>query len=438
MIFSRHYFKIFCVLILFAALFTGCSSPTPSDEGLGLTILETHAEFGEELQLEIMSPWIGGGGKDAMDSLIGVYEIMNPGVVVINAADSGLSYSELIAEFDQRLTEQRPFDSWQVHPGDQVLNYVIRGQVEPVTQLFKDKGLDKVMPPLLVEQITISGEIYSIPINIHCSNVLWYNPEVFQVYNLAPPETLEEFFEVAEVLKAQGITPLAVGADLGFEVGHIFESVLLATYGSEDYLRLFQAGTTMWEDPRASIAVDTLGNILAYTNENFLEISLGDAAQMVADGEAGMMIMGDWVEGHLKNRGYLPNQDFSWIASPGTQDVFIWISDGFVLATGAKNREAGLAWMRVVGSREGQDAFNPIKGSIPARLDADKSLYDEYLKWSIDRFASNILVPSIVHGSIGTEDYLVAYGDALATFSKDLDSEKLLQSLRSAVIMLGQ
>ena len=81
---------------------------------------------------------------------------------------------------------------------------------------------------------------------------------------------------------------------------------------------------------------------------------------MVADGEAGMTVMGDWVEGHLKTRGALPNKDFSWIPAPGTEGTFIWISDGFVLATGAENREAGLAWMKVVGSKEGQDAFNPI------------------------------------------------------------------------------
>jgi glucose/mannose transport system substrate-binding protein len=426
------------MLVFFAVLCTGCSSPIPSDNSFDLNSPETPSETGSDSQLEITSPWTGGGGKDAMDSLIGVYEMMNPGVEVINAADSGLSYPELVAEFDQRLIEQQPFDSWHVHPGDQVLNYVILGQIEPVTRLFEDQGLDQVMPPLLVEQITISGEIYSIPMNIHRSNVLWYNPEVFQENHLTPPETIEEFFEVAEVLESQGIIPLAVGARLGFEVGHIFESVLLATFGPEDYLRLFQAETTMWEDSRASIAIDTLGNMLAYTNENFLETSLGDAAQMVADGEAGMTIMGDWVEGHLKNRGYLPNKDFGWIAAPGTEGTFIWISDGFVLATGAKNREAALAWLEVVGSIEGQDAFNPIKGSIPARLDTDKSLYDEYLQWSTDQFDSRILVPSVVHGSVGTEEYLVAYGDALTAFSKDLDSDKLLQSLRSAAVLLGQ
>lgn len=434
---DQPFIKFLRIFVFLAVLLTGCSSSDPSDESLVLNIPVKLTEEGRDTQLEMMTPWLLGGGKDALDSLIELYKKKNPGIEVINAADSGLSYPELVTEFERRLIAQQPFDTWHVHPGDQVLDYVILGQVEPITWFFADQGLDQVMPPLLVEQITIRGEIYSIPMNIHRSNVLWYNLELFRENDLTPPESIEEFFEIAQAFESRGVVPLAIGAKLGFEVGHIFESVLLAAFGPEDYTRLFQPGTTLWEDPRASVAVDTLGDLLGYANKNFLEVSLGDAAQMVADGEAGMTIMGDWVEGHLKNRGYLPNKEFSWTASPGTNGTFIWVSDGFVLATGANNREAAIAWLKVVSSVEGQDIFNPIKGSIPARIDADKSLYDEYLQWSIDQFAADILVPSVVHGSIGTEDYLVAYGDALATFSKDLDSEKLLQSLRSAVILLG-
>jgi glucose/mannose transport system substrate-binding protein len=109
-----------------------------------------------------------------------------------------------------------------------------------------------------------------------------------------------------------------------------------------------------------------------------------------------------------------------------------------VLATGAENREAGLAWMEVIASREGQDAFNPIKGSIPARTDADRDLYGEYLQWSLEKFASEDLVPSMVHGAMGSETYLIAFGDALVAFSKDKDEANLMQSLKDAAVLLEQ
>jgi glucose/mannose transport system substrate-binding protein len=52
------------------------------------------------------------------------------------------------------------------------------------------------------------------------------------------------------------------------------------------------------------------------------------------------------------------------------------LSDSFGLPLGAPNRDAAVAWLTVCGSKEGQDAFNPLKGSIPARTDGDRSLYD--------------------------------------------------------------
>jgi glucose/mannose transport system substrate-binding protein len=438
MILMKPSLKLFCLLAVFTYIISGCASSKPAGETLTLNSPDSSAEASSDRRLVIMSPWTGGGGFDAFKALVEVYEQQNRAIEVINLADSGLSFPELVALLNESLQKQQPFDSWQVHPGDQVYNHVILGQVEPLTQLFIDQGLDRIMPPVLVDQITITGEIYSIPLNVHRSNVLWYNPEIFEVNQLDPPNTIEEFFEVAEVLEDRGITPLALGGNLGFEVGHLFESVLLATFGPDDYLRLFQAGTNMWEDPRILSAIDTLHKMLAYVNDDHLEISSEAAAQMVLDGRAGMTVMGDWTAGYFKNQGALPNQDFGWAAAPGTDGTFIWISDGFVLATGAENREAGLAWMKVVGSKEGQDTFNPIKGSIPARSDADKSLYGEYLQWSIDQFAEDTLVPSAVHGAVGPEPYLVAYGDALVAFSKDLDEAKLLQSLKAAATKLEQ
>ena len=430
--------KIFTVIALLLILISGCASITPTVESIFSESSAPPEEAGHLEHLEIMSLWTAGNGLEALQAVIRIFEGQNPNVEVLNAAGSGLSYPDLVAIFDDRMQKQQPFDSWQVHPGDQVRNHVILGEVEPLTQLFRDQGLEQVMPPVLVEQITINGEIYSIPLNIHRSNVLWYNPAVFEAHSLSPPETIEEFFAVAEVLNENDITPLGIGGKLGFEVAHLFESILLATFGPEDYIQLFQPRTEMWDDPRAANAISVLQKMLENTNNDHLELSWLAAAQKVIDGEAGMTIMGDWAAGYFKFKNARPWQDFGWIAAPGTNGTFIWISDGFVLAAGAENREDGLAWMEVVASREGQDAFNPIKGSIPARTDADRSLYGEYLQWSLDQFTSDELVPSIVHGAMGTEPYLIAFGDALVSFSKDRDEARLLGSLKDASILLEQ
>ena len=52
-------------------------------------------------------------------------------------------------------------------------------------------------------------------------------------------------------------------------------------------------------------------------------------------------------------------------------------------------------WMRVAASREGQDAFNSLKGSIPARTDPDVSRYDTYQRSAIADFKAARLYPSV-------------------------------------------
>ena len=80
--------------------------------------------------------------------------------------------------------------------------------------------------------------------------------------------------------------------------------------------------------------------------------------------------MGDWTPGVLWSKDFT---DFGWEAAPGNEGVYQMLSDSFGLPKNVKNREAAIAWLKIVGSKEGQDAFNPPKGSIPARTDADLS-----------------------------------------------------------------
>jgi glucose/mannose transport system substrate-binding protein len=82
----------------------------------------------------------------------------------------------------------------------------------------------------------------------------------------------------------------------------------------------------------------------------------------------------------------------------GTDGSFIIVADGFTLAKGAPHPEAALAWLKSIGSKESQEAFNSLKGSIPARIDVDRSKFDAYHRWSMDSFANDILLPGCVAG----------------------------------------
>jgi glucose/mannose transport system substrate-binding protein len=387
------------------------------------------AEGGKKL--EIFSWWTNGGEATGLEAMYEIFKAKNPGVEIINATVAGGAGTNAKTVLKTRLQGGQPPDSWQVHAGKELTAYVDADQMEPLTAFFTEQGFDKVMPKLLLDQINYNGEIWSVPVNIHRSNILWYNLKVFADNGLTAPKTVDEFFAVAEALKGKGITALAVGGKDKFETPHLFESVLLATFGAEEYPKQFAAGAK-WDDPRVAQAAETAKKMLEYANADRSSLGWADAMQLVLDGKAGMTIMGDWAHGYALSKGVKPNVDYGYVAAPGNDGIFMWLSDSFGLAKGAPNPEQGKAWLAVCGSKDGQDAFNPKKGSIPARNDADKSLYDEYLKFSIDQFATVKLAPSVVHGAAAPEAYMTSYGNALNVFGSDLDVETLVQALVDA------
>lgn len=420
-------FLLGAILLLLGAC--ALVSPPQNTGPRASTFPATPTENFEKQTIELFSVWGPGAELDALHALEHVYQKENPNIDVNDnpTGETGGGTDEYLL---QRLRQEQPPDSIVIHAGKESLDYVLRGQLEPITILFHEEGFDKVMPPLLLEQITIKGEIYSVPLDIHRSNLLWYNPKVFQENNLNPPRTIDEFFAVAEQLKAKGITPLTVGSS--FELGQLFESVLLATYGPDDYVRLVNGDPALLADVRLTAAIKTFKKMLDNSNTDRSATDWAVAAQRVLDGKAGMTVMGDWVNGEFKSEGAKLNVDYAWSAAPGTDGAFMWLSDSFGLPKGAPHHDAAVAWLKKVGSKQGQDAFNPIKGAIPARTDPDKSLYDEYQQWSIDQFRSSNLAPSIAHGAATPDSFRSEYSRAMIDFSSDGDEQALAEKLRDA------
>lgn len=383
-------------------------------------------------KLEIFSWWTNGGEADGLNAMFDVYKQKNAGVNITNATVAGGAGTNAKAVLQTRLAGGQPPDSWQVHAGRETLSYVNAGQMEPLTKFFQEQGFDKAMPQFLLDQLKINGEIYTVPVNIHRSNVLWYNIKLLKDNNLEPPKTLDDFFKAADTLKGKGVLPIAVGGKDKFEASHTFESVLLAVYGPDDYVKLWDGTTKLWDDPRAAQAITNLGKLFNLGNKDRSAIGWSDAMQQVLDGKAAMTIMGDWAHGFALSKGKKVNTDYGWAPAPGTVGSFIWLSDSFGLAKGAPNAEQARAWLALCGSKEGQDAFNPKKGSIPARTDADKSKYDDYLKAAIDDFGKLKLAPSAAHGASTTNAYQDKFHNALEVYSSDLDEKALLQALKNA------
>lgn len=370
-------------------------------------------------QVEVFSWWTGGGEAAGLEAMIKVFKAQNPNIEFINAAVAGGAGTNARAVLATRLQAGDPPDSWQGHAGQELIGtYVAGKQIKPLNDLYDAEGWLKVMPKTLIPLISKDGNIYSVPVNIHRANVLWYNPKVLTANNVAVPTTIEEWFAAMDTLKAAGVTPLALGEQ--WTKMHLLETVLLGTLGADKYNGLWD-GSTDWGSAEVKTALANYAKALTYANSDSASLSWQDASQLVINGDAAFNVMGDWAEGYFRELGKTPKTDYGWAPTPGSVGVFQFLSDSFVLAVGAPHPDAAVAWLKIAGSKAGQEAFNPVKGSICARTDCDKALFGEYLQSAMDAWASNTVVGSLTHGVVANDSWKSEIDTALGLFIQNGD-----------------
>ncbi|WP_310708835.1 ABC transporter substrate-binding protein [Nonomuraea sp. 3-1Str] len=384
-------------------------------------------------QVEVFSWWTGPGEADGLKAMRQIFEQKNPSYSFFDAAVAGGSGDKAKALLQSKLQADTPPDTFQGHAGAELQGYIKAGDLEDLNSLYDELKLRDVFPSQLVDQISVQGKIYSVPVNIHRSNVLWFNPSVLKEAGVAgAPKTLEEFVADLGKVKAKGKIPLSIGSE--WTVTHLMESVLLGSLGTDAYNALFKPGAD-WSSPQVTKALETFKTILSYAGDP--QDDWQPAAKQVADGEAAFNIMGDWAYGYFHNPpdgglGKTSKKDFDWAPSPGTEGTYLWLSDSFTLPKGAKNRDGAIAWLKVAASKEGQDAFNPKKGSIPARKDADQSLYTDYLADALKDWSSDKLAGSIQHGVSVNQPWLAAITEAVGLFIGSKDVAALQKALADA------
>ncbi|MFQ5576201.1 MAG: ABC transporter substrate-binding protein [Anaerolineae bacterium] len=293
--------------------------------------------------------------------------------------------------------------------------------------------MESAFPPDLLALLKYKGHYWGVPANIHRSNVLWYNQAVFDANGLTPPATFEEFATVADALQAAGIQPYVLGTKDGWEAAHIFEDVLAGTLGADGYKGLW-TGETAWTDAGVTKALENFKMMMSYANSDHPALTWDGAGEYLINGTGGMMIMGDWTDGWFTSKGF---SGYGWAPPPGTKGTFVALSDSFSLPKNTPNPENAQNWLKVVGSKAGQEAFNPQKGSICARTDCDPNLFNAYLQSAMVDWSQDAIVPSVVHGAAAIESWVTDYKDVITLFVASGDVAGAQAGLQQACVDAG-
>ncbi len=373
---------------------------------------------GAKGQVIVASWWTSGGEFAGLNEMFKIYKTQNPDVEIVNAAIAGGAGTNFKGQLLSQLIGGVAPDTFQLHAGLEVDQYSPGTYVVPLDDIYAAQGFDKVFPADLLTLLKYKGHYWGVPVNIHRANVLWYNKALFAKAGITTaPATWDDFFAAADKLKAAGIAPIAFSAKDGFELNHVFETILIGKLGADGYRGLW-TGKTSWKDAKVTDALNTFNKYISYANTDYAALGWANATAMIINGKAAMNIMGDWANGEFINAKFT---DYGWAPVPGNSGIFDALSDSFALPAKAPNPDNAKAWIALAGSKAAQEKFNPLKGSICARTDCDASLFGAYSQSAMKDWASNAIVPSVTHGAASVPAWLKAYGDALTLFATNKD-----------------
>lgn len=385
-----------------------------------------------EAELEIFSWWTTAGEAAGLEELFKAFSEASPSVKVVNAAVAGGAGTNAQVALQTRLSANQPPDSWQSHTGAELkARYVDPGYTQPITELYAAQGWNDVFSKGVLDQISVNGEKYLVPVGVHRGNGMFYNKKIAADNGIEVKDTWtsDEFFAAADKLKAAGINAVALGSKDTFAVVQLFENTLLGTLGAADYSKIWK-GEIGWDDKRVTDAIERLAKYFDYVNPDHAALTWDGAADELYAGKSGFMSMGDWMYGDAVAKKH--EDVVAWTNHPSTSGSFVTIIDGFTLPVGTPHPVNSDNWLIAAASAKAQAAFAPHKGAIPARNDADTSAFNDYMKWSAASFAKDTVVLSLAHGSTASPQFGTSINDAIISFVVDLDVATFRDALKTA------
>ncbi|KRF37796.1 ABC transporter substrate-binding protein [Nocardioides sp. Soil805] len=258
------------------------------------------------------------------------------------------------------------------------------------------------------------GKQYFVPKDYYPWAV-FYRKSIFEKNGWTAPETKDDLMSLMDDMQGKGITPFAFGDKQGWPAMGTFDILNMRLNGFDFHMSLM-AGDEQWDGDEVKLVFETWKTLLPYHQEDPLGRNWEEAATSMGNGECGMYLLGTFVADAVADvADDLDFFTFPELDSSIGADALDAPIDGFCVAAGGQNQEAGKAMAKWLGSAAAADAANSGADVpfIAANSGASTSSYSALQKKSaevvgaaaniaqfMDRdtnadFANTVMVPSI-------------------------------------------
>ena len=264
---------------------------------MGLTTVSAFAE--EQITLNFWHIWPTDKMADIVANYIEIYEAEHPNIHVESSAYQEVDYQTQKLPIAAATKSQGDvFFCWG---GGAAQKYVDSGAVLRLDEyLDKYNVYDQILDGTLTYG-TYGDGIYGLPLK-QWAGVLFCNQEIFDEYGVAIPTTWDEMMTAVETFRANGVTPLVLGAKDAWHIGMIQNALAVRTAGP-DYVNAALSGEATMNTEEivksAQLLVD-LNNAEAFC-AGTLGISSEEAQEEFYMGMVAMYFGGSWVASGCDN-----------------------------------------------------------------------------------------------------------------------------------------
>jgi glucose/mannose transport system substrate-binding protein len=252
-------------------------------------------------------------------------------------------------------------------------------KIAPTVNLDADvaaAGYENVVAPELVKLHKPFGHWIALPLQVYRINSIWISKKAADKVGLtALPKTWADYNAIGEKMAKAGIQPVANGGTK-WDNGMIWEIALSGISPSAYRRAVMQLDAATLGGPEVLAAFEQTRRMSLWMDPNTASQHYSTFIPKFMNGDAGMLLMGGWVQGVYKKAGY---QYSDYVTGPAPQDngkaAFDLNADAFIFWQRKEpDFTAGQHLLaKLVMEKDTQAMYSGITGSLPVRTDMDLS-----------------------------------------------------------------
>ena len=258
------------------------------------------------------------------------------------------------------------FFSWGY---ESLFKFVNAGLVADITKDVADQK--DIYIPALLKGVSQGNKIYGLPLESGVGGV-WYNKEHFKKYNLSVPKTWDDFLNVCDTLKKNGVSPLTASMKDTWTGLQLYMYLVDRMGGESAFINAVNR-TGKFSDEAFVNANQVILDLVkkGYFNENALGVNWGEGQQLMASGKTSMYVMGSWLYGILDSLN--PNTEYGFFPFPtiaggkgDPSNLTGGIGAAFSVSEKSKSKKEAAAFVKFITSEANQKEFFKMTNTFAA------------------------------------------------------------------------